>query len=477
MSQLPSSIKGSPSSALPWRNRLAYGAGGVLDQWGQHGLKNQANIIFNLVLGISPATVGTVMALSRIWDAMSDPLMGSITDNARSRFGRRRPFILIGAVLCALVSTQLWQMPAGLGANGQFGWLAITALLFYTTYTIFSVPYHAIAYEIAPAHHQKTELLGVRMIFSTGASFAGGWIFALTQNGWLGTPQESAHSLGWIMGGILVLSGIIPALFVKERGLEVVSRQKPLPVAVALRGTLRSGPFVRLIGAAGLAILGLNMINPLGTYVSIYYVFAGDTRAASVISGWMGIVYGVTVLVATPLLVVLSRRIGKRDALLWSLALALVGTISKWWLYTPEHPWLQLVVNGLLAPGMAGLWMLSESLVGDISDYETAKSGERKEGMFSAVYGLTLKSGLALGLLCSGWILTWSGFDVTFGPAQSAQTIWWLRLVFCCLPSLALIASILMLLRFPLTAEVMAGIRVELDRSDALRSTQPTSSR
>ncbi|HEX2101228.1 MAG TPA: MFS transporter [Candidatus Synoicihabitans sp.] len=460
-------MKTSPPSALPWRTRLAYGMGGVLDQWGQHGLKNQANIIFNLVLGISPATVGTVMALSRVWDALSDPLMGSVTDNARSRFGRRRPFILLGAMLCAFFSTQLWQIPVGLGANGEFWWLALTALLFYTTYTIFSVPYHALAYEIAPAHHQKTELLAVRMIFSTAASFAGGWIFALTQSGWLGTPRESARALGWIMGGILVLSGMIPAFFVKEPRLGVVAHQKKIPLAGALRRTLVSGPFVRLIGAAGLTIFGLNMINPLGTYVSVYYVFAGDAKAASILSGWMGIVYGVTVLIAAPLLVWFSRRIGKRDALLWCLALALVGTISKWWLYTPSHPWLQLVVNALLAPGMAGLWMLSESMVADISDYETLRSGERKEGMFSAVYGFVLKSGLAFGLLCSGWILTGSGFDVALGPAQSPEALWWLRLAFCGLPSAMLLAAIFLLLRFPLTAEIIAEARRARDSRDA----------
>ena len=455
----------SPGSSA-WGRRLAYSAGGILDEWGLHGLKNSANPVFNIVLGINPAVVGSIMAFSRLWDAWTDPVMGSITDNARTRWGRRRPFIAVGAVLCALTFLPLWIIPGGMGTEAVYAWIIIASLAFYTAFTIFSVPYHALAYEIAPDYHEKTKLLGVRMIFSTVSMFGVAWIFPFTQAGWFGSPENSVRVLAIIVALVVLVSGLLPALLMKENAKEIaaVKRQRQVPLREGLGIAMRSGPFVRLLFAAGLTVVGLNMINALGTYVNVYHVHGGDARAASIIGGWGGTLYGVTVLAVTPGLVWLAKKIGKRNALMVCFGCALVGTVSKWWLYTPNYPWLQLGVTVMLAPGMTGLWMLSESMVADVSEYEQINSHVRTEGTYGAVYSWFLKSGLAFGVFVSGLILVWTGFDVAKGPIQAPETVLWLRFFFAFVPAVAIIAAMLVLARFPLTPERMAEVRAELNR-------------
>lgn len=469
-SQAPeSSIPPPVSGQLTVRTRFVYASGGILDQWGLHGLKNAANPVFNLVLGINPAVVGGMMAFSRVWDAWTDPVMGSISDNARTRWGRRRPFMFIGAVLSALTFLPLWVIPGSLSPTAVNAWIITASLLFYTAFTLYAVPYHALAYEIATEYHEKTKLLGVRMIFSTASMFGVAWIFPFTQAGWFGSPTESVRVLAFIVAGILLVSGLSPALLLRETKTEIaaVSRQRQVPLREGLRIALRSGPFVRLLVAAGLTVIGLNMINALGTYVNVYHVFGGDAKPASVVGGWAGTLYGVTVLAVTPGLVWLARRIGKRDALIACFGCVLVGTISKWWLYTPDAPWLQLIVTVLLAPGMTGLWMLSESMVADVSEFEQLNSGVRTEGIYGAVYGWFLKSGLALGVFVSGLILVWTGFDVSNGALQSPETIWWMRFLFAFVPTVAVVVAMILLARFPLTPAKMLAVRAELDRRAA----------
>lgn len=453
---------------LPVGRSLAFGAGGVLDQWGLHGLKNVANPVYNLVLGINPGVVGSVVAISRVWDAFTDPWMGAVSDNARTRWGRRRPFIALGAVMAAVTFPLLWIVPDLVPAGGAtVAAILITSLLFYTAFTVFAVPYHALAYEAAPTYDGKTRLLGIRMVFATLSMLGVAWIFPLLQSGWLGTPRESVYVVALGIGAILLVSGLAPAFSLRERPSRNLAGQRAVPLFESLGRALRCRPFLLLLGSAGLTVLALNLINGLGTYVAIYHVFGGDARAAAPVLGAAGTVYVVATLLATPAIVALASRIGKTAAFAVCLGFALVGTCSKWWLFTPDHPWLQIIVNLLLSPGMTGLWMLSESMVADVAESERLRTGEQTEGIYGAVYGWILKSGLALGVFLSGWILVASGFDVTLGPAQDPQTILWLRALFAFLPAMAILGSLALLARYPLSRERMAAIRAQLDAAEA----------
>lgn len=445
---------------MPTRKDLAYGSGAMLDGWGLMGVKNTAHQVLNIVLGVNPGTIGTVMAVARLWDAVTDPLMGNISDNLRTRWGRRRPLIFVGAILSGLIFPMLWSVPAGLGHSGQFWWLLGFSLLFYTAFGFFSVPYHALGYEIAPGYNEKTRLFAIRTAVGTINGLAVAWVFPLIQSGWLGAPQESARLVGWLVGLAFALLAILPAVFVREpvRGEVAVQRQAKLPLWQSLRTALACRPFRQVTGAALLATMGMNAVTVLGTYVSVYYVNGGDVTKAAVIGGIQFTVSTAFIILSTPFIKKLSDWLGKKQALLFCFGLALVGTISKWFFYTPENPYLIIGVVFFLGPANAGFRTFADAMIADVCEYEETRSGLRLEGMFGAVYSWALKTGLAIATFLSGWILVWAGFVVERGAAQSESTLLWLRLLFAFFPFLALFAAVWWLRGYPLTAETMQAI-------------------
>lgn len=464
--QTPQSHPGSVSSRLTHRTRWSYAVGGVLESWGQSGFKNTAGQVLNIIMGVNPVAIGVVLACARLWDAFSDPIMGSISDNTRSRWGRRRPYLLAGSVLCALTFPLTWCIPAGLSATTTIAWLAIACFLFYTAYTVFSVPFHALGYEIAPDYHDKTRLQAARVMVNGGVALGVAWIFPWAQSGMLGPPRESVYTLAFMIAGILLVGGAVPAIFLREPVDVAILRQRKIPIREGMGAALGSRPFRTVLGTGCLGMISLNMVGPLGTYVIIYHMYQGDARAAAPFIGLYGTLSAICAFLGAPLASALSHRLGKRHALALFLTVALCGTVGKWFLFTPGHAYLPYLLAFVLGPANASLQLLTSAMVADVSEYEQWSSGRRIAGYFGAVYQWIFKSGLALTVLIAGVILTAVGFDVAKGAAQSPQTIFWLRFLFAFVPTAGLVWALFLLRRFPLTPEVMRKAREDLDQRD-----------
>lgn len=462
--------KRSRGDVLPTSRDFAYSAGALLDGWGLMGVKNTAHQVLNIVMGVNPATIGTILAIGRIWDAVTDPVAGNISDNLRTRWGRRRPLIFAGAILCGLTFPLFWWVPESFGEAGQFWWLLLIGIVFYTAFTAFSVPYHALGYEIAPGYSEKTRLFAVRAAVGTLNGIAVAWVFPLIQSGWLGTPRESAQWVGWAVGIGFALLAIIPAVFTKEPAAKPSVDQRAaerISLKQSLSTALKSRPFMQVVGAAALATMGLNAVTVLGSYVSIYYVNGGDVKKAAIIGGLQFTVSTAFIILATPFMKRLADMIGKRDALYFCFGLGILGTISKWFFYTPDYPYLIIGVVFFLGPANAGFRIFADAMIADICEYERVKSGLRLEGTFGAVYTWTLKAGLAAAAFASGWILIFTGFDVHLGGAQSGETLLWLRLAFSFFPLSMLVAACWVVRRYALSAEVMADVRRTIERDEA----------
>ncbi len=458
---------------MPWREKLAFGCGGILDNFGNAGLKNVANPIFNLVLGVNPALVGLMISVARVWDAFVDPIVGSCSDNARTRWGRRKPFVAAGILGCAVSLPLMMSCPAGGTESSRFAWLMATGLLFYTAYAVFVIPFNALAYEMTDDTHERTRVQAVKTVVAAISGVGIQWIFPLIQNGWLGSPVESVRVVGVGLGVLYLLIGGLPLIFLRERLFTLVTRQAKVPLRTSLPAALRSGPFRRLLLVIVLTHFGMNTVNALGIYINVYYVYGGDTKAASVVGGWAGTTYLLTTIFLTPLIAMLAARIGKRSAMLACLGCSLAGTAAKWFLYDPAHPWWQLGVGFLLGPGLSGLWMLVASMTMDVVDYEELQNGRRSEAVFGAVAAWVGKCGLALSLFLSGLILVGVGFDATRGGSQHPGTLLGMRLLFSWLPAVAIVISLFVIARFPLTTEKMLEVRARLDRRRRAESPIP----
>ncbi|MBC8039827.1 MAG: MFS transporter [Opitutaceae bacterium] len=453
----------SPEADCSQRTRAIYGLGGMFDRIGSQGLKDLGNPIYNLVLAINPVTIGFIFVVTRLWDAFIDPLMGSISDNTRTRWGRRRPYMLAGTVLAALAILPIFWMPANLGPAGTAAWMLVTGLVFFTAFTIFDIPYRALAYELAPGYHGKTRILAARTLFTMVAAAVVPWIFPLTQSGWLGEPRDS---LPWISVGLAVLilvSGLVPTFFLREPpATRTGEARRRVPFRESFVRTVKCQPFRRLLSMGACTIVGVNLGFGFGTYVIIYHVYGGDRAAAAATLGWFGTAFVGVALFAVPLMSALARRVGKRDALSAALVLSCVGAVASWWLFSPSHPWTVFLGPVLLAPGMICLWMLGESMVADVCDVETLRTGESAEAMFSSVFAWVLKTATALSILGSNLLLNLVGFDVALGSAQPPDTVWWMRVIYVALPAVGFVGSLLFLAGHRLGAAEMCPVHREL---------------
>jgi glycoside/pentoside/hexuronide:cation symporter, GPH family len=142
-----------PEDRVAHTKKLAYGSGMISYGLMVNSYFQLVNPIFNIALGMNPAVIGMITAVSRLWDAVTDPVMGKISDNTRSRFGRRRPWILIGSLFTAVAFAAIWWFPRDYSNAFYISWLVVTTLMFYLGVTIFSVPYIALGMEMSPDYH------------------------------------------------------------------------------------------------------------------------------------------------------------------------------------------------------------------------------------------------------------------------------------------------------------------------------------
>lgn len=446
--------------------KVAYGLGGLAENTMHNAVNNMANPVFNVGLGVTPALLGVATFIFRLWDAITDPVMGVISDRFSSQFGRRRPFILLGAVFSAFFFMLIWWVPMALSEQGYFWWFLIVSLLFYTGFTIFGVPYLALGYELSSDYHERTRVMAYRTWFASVGGIGIQWLFWLTQRSIFEDTVQGMRYVGIATGLLLLICALAPGLFIKEKILtpsEINNNRSSIKFR-SLFAIFKVKPFLYLFAALIAAVMGMFTVGILGFYINVYYVYGGDLKAASTVIGVSGSFYHLCCLASIPLVTWVSIRIGKKLALISFLGLALIGTTLKWEFYTPDSPYRQLFVMIFMAPGLSALWTLLSSMIADVTDYDELHGGTRREGSFGAIYNWTLKLGFAICFLVAGIVLEASGFDEMLGGSQSDQTIFIMRFLYTVVPACGIGVAMILVAMYPLTEDKTTQIRRILDR-------------
>jgi glycoside/pentoside/hexuronide:cation symporter, GPH family len=468
----------APADRIPVHQKVVYGLGAFVNNL-LAAASGGMMIVLNLGLGMNPALVGLLGALPRLTDAMTDPIMGYVSDNTRTRWGRRRPYIFIGAILAGLTFALLWHLPDGRSESFYFWYFMIGSIIFYLAYTIFATPWVALGYELTPDYHERTRLMGVQNFMGQLAYVVAPWFLLFMQNERIFDDMvDGAAGLAVIVAIVVAIVGVMPALFLRERfcgvavtetrehGLATVGSVVMRNLAGFFRGflvTIRSKPFLKLCLATFLVFNGFMMVSSFQFYVIIYYVFGGDTVRGAEFAGWAGTVQSIATFGVIALVTVLGTRLGKKRTFYFAIGVSMLGYALKWFCYNPEIPWLVILPAPLLAFGLGGLFTILPAMIADVVDLDELQTHERREGMYGSIFWWVVKLGMAAALAAGGFLLNATGFDVALAGNQAAHTITLMRLFDAFLPFLASGVAIWAIATFSITEERAHEVRAQLE--------------
>ena len=459
-----------PEDKVPLKAKIACGAAGAVDVWANNLPNQLITPIFVTSLGLSPAIASLAMVIFRLYDAMIDPLMGWISDNTRSRWGRRKPYIFAGAILAGLTLPLIWQVGRDWTPFALTAWLIGTGMVFYTCFTLWAMPYQSMMLELTPDYNERTSVSSYRTFFQKLAGLLIGWAWWLAQQPLLARAADGgpdtilgAQRVTLIAGFLVIGLGLLPVFTTQERSYKKAAHQAKVSLRDNFRWTFSNRPFLITALFTLLFCCASSLSNAFGFYLRLYYVSAGDIALAAKLQGVESTIIVVLGIVAIPVFSWLSRRIGKTWTLMSCMGLMLLGVVLRWWLFNPAHPWLSVICGVLLAPAFTGIWQIIPSINGDVVDYDELRTGERREGAFASIFSWIVKASFSLGMGLGGPLVVWSGFIVAHGSTQIDGIFTHMRLLDAFLPATLVTLAMFVLLRYPLSPGRMQEVRAELE--------------
>jgi GPH family glycoside/pentoside/hexuronide:cation symporter len=469
----------APEDRIPFVQKVIFGSGAFVNNTLAAAMGGMI-IVLNLGLGMNPALVGLLGALPRLTDAITDPLMGYISDNTQSRWGRRRPYIFWGAIASGVIFALLWQLPDGKSESFYFWWFLGGSIIFFLAYTVFATPWVALGYELTPDYHERTRLMGTQNFIGQIAYVISAYFLAIMSLDYFDSMADGAAVLAIAIGIAVIGFGVLPAIFLRER-VTAGAVKEPVKNNVAVESSadamkrnareffsgfatsIKFKPFLKLCVATFLVFNGFIMIAAFQSYVIIYYVFDGDTQAGSVFVGHSMALAAVTSFLIIALITWLCPKYGKRRAFYVTTGISIVGYLLKWVCYRPDAPWFVLLPAPLIAFGFAGLFTLMPAMVADVVDADELETHERREGMYGSIFWWVVKLGSAIALAAGGFLLNATGFNVDLGGDQADRTIFLMRVFDILIPVTTSCVAIWSVATYPITEEKAHDVRTQLE--------------
>jgi GPH family glycoside/pentoside/hexuronide:cation symporter len=409
------------------------------------------------VANINPAIAGSALLAGKLtWDALNDPLFGYLSDRTKSRFGRRRFYMLTGAIPLGIAAWIMYSIPEGLTGVAAFFAVLGTFLLLDTFHTYASVPYYAMTPELTLDYNERASLTAIRMIFSVIGYILGAAITTVIA-GLLQTRMGLSLHASWsgtgLIFGIITTSAILFTAFTVREKPGAEMRVSQLPPLKAILTTFKNKPFVIMLVAFFISSFSFTLLTAMVPYFLIYQLEMLDSLPLVMM----------TMLLAIMLFLLpakwLSDKINKGPAYAIGLLLASMAIISSFFL--PKGPSSIIYVIAFIAGiGFSGQWVFPWSMVPDVVEYDQLMTGERREGVYYGMWAFLQKLTNALGVAMAGWSLSW--FHYVPNIVQTDQALLGIRLFFALIPALALIISLPLLIWYPITRKSHAEVVEQL---------------
>lgn len=442
------------SSRLSTTSRLAYGVGdfGLAFTSGMLGLLFA--VFLTDVVGLRPALAGVCILIGRVWDFINDPIVGYLSDRTRSRFGRRRPYLLFGAIPFGISFALMWWIPPIQSELGLVLYYSLAYFVFDTMVTIIFIPYVALTPELSDQYDDRTSLTSYRMVFSLIGSMLA-FVLPLRIIGEINTTAaDRVFLVGIIFGAITCLPFLVTFAGTREnpRNIEKVAK---VPLIHAIRSAMRNRPFLISAAIYLATITGFEISSSM-----IIYFFKYGLNITTGADIFLGIMFIVSLL-AVPLWNFLSRKWDKiRAYILAMIFLAVLRLVNI--MFTPETPqlflYLIVVLSGVfLSAGQVLPW----AILPDSIEYDEYLTGKRHEGMFYSFMAVARKVASAVALPSVLFIIDRFGYQPN-ATVQPPDALFSIRAMFGILPVILFGLGILSAAAYPLRRKNFEEIRAAL---------------
>jgi GPH family glycoside/pentoside/hexuronide:cation symporter len=409
-----------PASPLPAWKKIIYGSG----QYGLAAFGMLRQIFYAIfltdVIGLDPrlASVGALVGI--FWDAVNDPLVGALSDRVRSRWGRRRPFLLLFTIPFGLSFVLLWWAPPWHNQWALTAYVTLAFMLSDTLGTLVAVPYTAMTPEISRDYDERTSLAGYRMFFQLAASLttaiaAPSIVDAALAAGL--TQQQGYLLVAGMFGGISILPLFLTFFFIRESGGGDKPEAEPVAMKTAARAAWANIPFRFAAALNMLNWMAADLVALMLPYFLLYWIARGDLTAGVTVFGWdlsleagvLGLLM-VTAILAIPFWTWIARRLGKRNAYLigitpWAAAYVILSLVQ------PGQVGLILALSALAGVGLAVGYILPEAIFPDVIEWDELLTRRRQEGIYYGIKNFVRKISGAIAFFLALQILGWSGYQ------------------------------------------------------------------
>ncbi|WP_296636671.1 MFS transporter [Polaribacter sp.] len=457
---------------VPFGHKLAFGIGMF------------ANQMFPAILGIFMVVLvqdlgfpgwmwSLIYFFPRIFDSITDPIMGFISDNTKSKWGRRRQYVLIGGVLMGVSYIFMWQLFKENSLEFNFWYFFIWSLIFYLGLTLFSVPYVAMGYEMSNDFHERTNIMAIAQWIGQWAWVIAPWFWVIMYDpDWFPSAEIAVRELAIWVAIPCAICAIVPAVFIKSEST-LDKEYEPLnfsnvgnslvKIYESFLEAFKIKAFRKLCAATFLIYNAFNTVAALTFFVIVFGLFNGDAEASGIwvsLFGCLGAL-GTTFLVI-PLITKMSKTFGKKKAFLIAQGISIVGYVLLYFLFVPGKPWLYIIALPFFSFGIGSLFTIMMSMTADIIDIDELNSGLRREGIFGAIYWWMVKVGFAIAGALSGVIIAFVGFDPDLVSTEQQPAVDGLHAFFCFFPVLGTIIAMFIMKDYNIDENKANSVRDEL---------------
>lgn len=472
-----STTNSSTTTAVPMVQKIAFGFGMLANQMFPAALG-----IFMVVLVEDlkfPAWMwGILFFAPRIVDAFFDPVMGFITDNTRSKWGRRRQYVFIGSLIMGISFVVMWQLYRENGVQYNFIFFLTWSFIFYLGLSIFSVPYVAMGYEMSDDFHERTTIMAISQWIGQWAWVIAPWFWVVMYDPkWFPNADTATRTLAVWVGISCMILAMMPAIFIKARSTKFDTSLKPLTyktiggslkeILISFKEAFINKPFRKLCIATFLIFNAFNTVAGFTFFIVVYYLFNGNTADAGIWPTLFGSVGALaTTFIVIPIVAWIAKKTEKKKAFLICQGISIFGYILLWFLFVPGKPYMFLFALPFFSFGIGSLFTMMMSMTADVCDMDELASGKRREGIFGAIYWWMVKFGFAIAGLLTGVIMSLVGFD-TSAATQTESSITGLRIFFSGIPILGTLIAMWVMWNYDLTEAKARDIKAQLEKRKA----------